>query len=154
MPVGANEAFSRVLIDKALEASGWNLLDPHQVRFELNSVTGRADYVLGGQHGPLSVLEAKREELDPYDAKDQAHDAASGFRPGFRASNPRLPVTQAGRVAGGFGEQALADALVGNRRVRAARRRPGLALPLPAGDNLKTTLDQALRRAPTNSSAF
>ena len=29
---GQNEAFSRVLIDKALEFSGWNLLDPQQVR--------------------------------------------------------------------------------------------------------------------------
>jgi hypothetical protein len=27
MPPGQNEAFSRVLIDKALEFSGWNLLD-------------------------------------------------------------------------------------------------------------------------------
>jgi len=37
-----NEAFSRVLIDKELEFSGWNLLDPKQVRFELNGQTGRA----------------------------------------------------------------------------------------------------------------
>lgn len=62
MPGNHNEAFSRVLIDKALEFSGWNLLDSHQVRFELNDATGRADYVLGGQRGPLCVLEAKRED--------------------------------------------------------------------------------------------
>jgi predicted type IV restriction endonuclease len=37
MPTGQNEAFSRVLIDKALEFSGWNLLDPQQVRFELRT---------------------------------------------------------------------------------------------------------------------
>jgi predicted type IV restriction endonuclease len=55
---GANEAFSRVLIDKALEYSGWNLLDGQQVRFELNTATGHADYVLRGQRGPLCVLEA------------------------------------------------------------------------------------------------
>jgi hypothetical protein len=30
MPLAQNEAFSRILIDKALEFSGWNLLDPHQ----------------------------------------------------------------------------------------------------------------------------
>jgi hypothetical protein len=36
MSTGANEAFSRVLIDRALEFSGSNLLDSHQVRFELN----------------------------------------------------------------------------------------------------------------------
>src|SRR6266571_9540286 len=66
MPPMSNEAFSRVLIDKALEFSGWNLLDPLQVRFELNGATGRADYVLSGQRGPLCVVEAKREDLDPY----------------------------------------------------------------------------------------
>lgn len=66
-----------------MELSGWNLLDPHQVRFELNSATGRADYVLSGQHGPLCVTEAKREELDPYDAKDQARGYAGNLRAPF-----------------------------------------------------------------------
>jgi len=37
---GQNEAFSRVLIDKALEFSGWNLLDPQQVVFEQHTHTG------------------------------------------------------------------------------------------------------------------
>ncbi len=83
MPRGENEAFSRVLIHKALEFSGWNLLDRHQVRFELNSTTGRADYVLGGRRGPLSVLEAKRENLDPYDAKEQARGYAENLRAPF-----------------------------------------------------------------------
>src|ERR1039458_9154488 len=79
----ANEAFSRVLIDKALEFSGWDLLDPHQVRFELNTATGRADYLLCGQRGPLCVLEAKREDLDPYDAKEQARGYAENVRAPF-----------------------------------------------------------------------
>src|SRR2546426_1328680 len=83
MPHMSNEAFSRVLIDKALEFSGWNLLDPHQVRFELNSATGRADYVLSGQRGPLSVLEAKREDVDPYDAKEQARGYAENLKAPF-----------------------------------------------------------------------
>ena len=78
-----NEAFSRVLIDKALEFSGWNLLDHHQVRFELSGSTGRADYVLSGQHGPLCVLEAKREDLDPYDAKEQARGYAENVQAPF-----------------------------------------------------------------------
>jgi hypothetical protein len=65
----SNEAFLRILIDKALEFSGWNLLDSHQVRFELNTENGRADYLLGGPRGPVCVLEAKREDVDPYDAK-------------------------------------------------------------------------------------
>ena len=71
MPPGANEAFSRVLIDKALEFSGWNLLDPKEVRFEMAIGDKRADYVLGGQRGPLGVLEGKREDVDPYDAKEK-----------------------------------------------------------------------------------
>jgi type I restriction enzyme R subunit len=78
-----NEAFSRVLIDKALEISGWNLLDPRQVRFELSGQSGRADYVLSGAHGPLCVLEAKREDVDPYDAKEQARGYAENMHAPF-----------------------------------------------------------------------
>ncbi|MGB4068391.1 MAG: hypothetical protein WBK08_10205 [Nitrospira sp.] len=40
------EAFSRILIDKALEFSGWNLLNPQQIQFEQHTGTGRADYLL------------------------------------------------------------------------------------------------------------
>ena len=83
MPHGQNEAFSRVLIDKALEFSKWNLLDPKEVRFELRLTDGRADYVLGGQRGPLSVLEAKREDEDPYDAKEQARGYAENLKAPF-----------------------------------------------------------------------
>jgi predicted type IV restriction endonuclease len=45
MAQGQNEAFSRILIDKALEFSGWNLLDSRQVKFELHTSSGRADYL-------------------------------------------------------------------------------------------------------------
>lgn len=84
MPSGQNEAFSRVLIDKALEFSGWNLLDAHEVRFELNSETGRADYVLMARRGgSLCVLEAKREDVDPYDAKEQARGYAQNLKAPF-----------------------------------------------------------------------
>jgi len=83
MKHGENEAFSRVLIDKALEFSGWDLLDPHQVRFELNTATGRADYLLGGKRGQLAVLEAKREDVDPYDAKEQGKGYAENVRAPF-----------------------------------------------------------------------
>lgn len=83
MTHGANEAFSRILIDKALEDSGWNLLDPHQVRFELNGATGRADYVLSGKRLPLCVVEAKREDVDPYDAKEQARGYAENLKAPF-----------------------------------------------------------------------
>lgn len=74
------EAFSRVLIDKALTDSGWTLTDPKQVRFELHGSSGRADYVLLGKYGPLCVVEAKKEDADPYDAKEQAPYPACSFR--------------------------------------------------------------------------
>ena len=76
-----SEAFSRVLIDKALEASGWDLLK--QVRFELATSTGRADYVLNGKYGPLCVLEAKKDDVDPYDAKEQARGYAENMKAPF-----------------------------------------------------------------------
>jgi type I restriction enzyme R subunit len=76
------EAFSRVLIDKALEASGWDLLTK-QVRFELTTSTGRADYVLSGKYGPLCVIEAKAEQVDPYDAKEQARGYAENINVPF-----------------------------------------------------------------------
>ncbi len=79
-----NEAFSRILIDKALEASGWDLLDPRQVQFEQNNTAGRADYLLKDEIGRvLCVLEAKREDLDPYDAKEQARGYAENLKAPF-----------------------------------------------------------------------
>jgi type I restriction enzyme R subunit len=84
MPQGQNEAFSRILIDRALEFSGWNLLDPQQVQFELHTSSGRADYLLKDKLGRvLSVLEAKREDLDPYDAKEQARGYAENLKAPF-----------------------------------------------------------------------
>src|SRR3990170_5644695 len=81
---GQNEAFSRVLIDKALEASDWNLLDPQQVQFEHNTANGRADYLLKDSLGRvLCVLEAKREDLDPYDAKEQTRGYAENLKAPF-----------------------------------------------------------------------
>jgi len=79
-----SEAFSRILIDKALEASGWNLLEPQQVQFELNTGSGRADYLLKDKRGDvLCVLEAKREDVDPYDAKEQARGYAENLTAPF-----------------------------------------------------------------------
>jgi type I restriction enzyme R subunit len=77
------EAFSRVLIDQALKDSDWDLLDDRRVRFELDGKSGRADYVLCGDRGPLCVLEAKRPDLDPYDAKEQARGYAENLRAPF-----------------------------------------------------------------------
>jgi type I restriction enzyme R subunit len=77
------EAFSRVLIDQALRESGWDLLDDRRVRFELDGKSGRADYVLTGERGPLCVLEAKRPDLDPYEAKEQARGYAENLHAPF-----------------------------------------------------------------------
>jgi type I restriction enzyme R subunit len=84
VPSSKTEAFSRILIDKALEASDWDLLDPKQVRFEQNAISGRADYLLMDDLGRvLCVLEAKREDLDPYDAKEQARGYAENLNAPF-----------------------------------------------------------------------
>ncbi len=73
-----SEAFSRVLIDRALTDSGWDLLNSHSVEFEHHSIDGRADYILKDKYGhALCVIEAKKEELDPYDAKEQARGYAA-----------------------------------------------------------------------------
>ena len=84
MTNGQNEAFSRILIDKALEFSGWHLLDPKQVEFEFHSASGRADYLLKDKLGRVfCVLEAKREGLDPYDAKEQGRGYAENLKAPF-----------------------------------------------------------------------
>src|SRR5690242_565477 len=81
---GQPEAFSRILIDKTLENSGWNLLDTQQVTLEVSSTTGRSDYILKDNRGfPLCVLEAKKEDNDPYDAKEQARGYAENLNAPF-----------------------------------------------------------------------
>lgn len=75
------EAFSCVLIDRALGDSGWDLLNPKQVQFEYHNQSGRADYLLKDSLGRvLCVLEAKRPSYDPYDAKEQARGYAENLK--------------------------------------------------------------------------
>jgi type I restriction enzyme R subunit len=82
--MGMNEAFARVKIDRALAASGWDLTDGGQVMLELHGGNGRADYVLRDDLGrALCVLEAKREEVDPYEAKEQARGYAENVKAPF-----------------------------------------------------------------------
>ncbi len=81
MPTTQSEAFSRILIDKALAESGWNLLDSRQVQFEYHTLGKRADYLLKDSLGRvLCVLEAKRDDHDPYDAKEQARGYADNLK--------------------------------------------------------------------------
>ena len=79
-----SEASSRVRIDKALQASGWDLQNSHQVQYEVRTATGRADYLLRDELGRvICVLEAKREDKDPYDAKEQARGYAENVKAPF-----------------------------------------------------------------------
>ena len=81
-PSSTNEAFSRVIIDKALSTVVGTCL--RQVLFEYHSGRGRADYLLKDNFGHvLCVLEAKREDLDRYDAKDQARGYAENLKAPF-----------------------------------------------------------------------
>jgi type I restriction enzyme, R subunit len=78
-----NEAFARILIDSALKESGWDLLNDKQVRFELSGKAGRSDYILFDNGEPLCVLEAKKETIDPYNAKEQARAYAKELKAPF-----------------------------------------------------------------------
>jgi len=92
------ETDARILIDDQLRAAGWNPADKLQVLTEMkvsgtplavaepgsqatvlttadgDSIpTGRADYVLLDQRGrPLAIIEAKKQAIQPYSAKQQA----------------------------------------------------------------------------------
>ena len=92
------ETDSRILIDDQLRAAGWNPADKSHVLTEVLVTggalkvaepntqatvltsddrdvvpTGRADYVLLDQRGrPLAIIEAKRQAIHPYVAKQQA----------------------------------------------------------------------------------
>lgn len=94
----SSEADARILIDCQLRAAGWDPADKSQVRTEVPVVAypgiartgpegqfprtsdnpeqqlgGRPDYVLLDQRGrPLAVVEAKKQAINPYVAKQQA----------------------------------------------------------------------------------
>lgn len=98
MTAQTKETDARILIDDQLRAAGWNPADKSHVLTEvlvtggvlsvaepntratvLTSAdgdmvpTGRADYVLLDQRGrPLAIIEAKRQAIHPYVAKQQA----------------------------------------------------------------------------------
>lgn len=98
MSTPTKETDARILIDDQLRAAGWNPADKSQVltevtvsgaaNFAAESVvmatvvttadgdqvtTGRADYVMLDQRGrPLAIIEAKKQAIQPYAAKQQA----------------------------------------------------------------------------------
>lgn len=95
MTVPTKETDTRILVDDQLRAAGWNPADKSHVLTEFNvagaaysvaepaaqystgrpeaSFLGRADYVLLDQRGrPLAIIEAKKQAIQPYTAKQQA----------------------------------------------------------------------------------
>lgn len=98
MTASNKEADARILVDDRLRAAGWNPADKSQVMTEVHvgaayryvaepsievvgfttadgdlKPTGRVDYVLLDQRGrPLAIIEAKRQAIQPYTAKQQA----------------------------------------------------------------------------------
>src|SRR5882762_6363291 len=97
----STETDARIVIDGQLRAAGWNPADKSHVRTEVQlklpeasgatrvaeplsingdipveaeaDSTGRADYVLYAQNGrPLAIIEAKKQAIHPYVAKQQA----------------------------------------------------------------------------------
>ena len=89
-----NEAETRKqIIDLALQRAGWPLDQKHVREYEVTGMpnasgVGKADYVLWGDDGkPLAVVEAKKSNVDPKVAQEQAKlyagclEAMHGQRP-------------------------------------------------------------------------
>ena len=75
-----NEAHARIVIDKLLEAAGWDITNFAQVSPDEAASDGRADYILKDTRTrPLAVIEAKRFSIDPYSAKEQAKEYATSL---------------------------------------------------------------------------
>lgn len=74
----SKETDARIIIDELLRQAGWNPADKSEVETEkmvniLPQGKGFVDYVLLDQRGrSLAVIEAKREAVEPYTAKQQA----------------------------------------------------------------------------------
>jgi hypothetical protein len=81
----ANEAFSRVKIDRQLSDVGWPLTDARSVRYEYPVADGtRADYVLCDQRGQaLAVVEAKRPSRALGEGEEQALAYAAALKVPF-----------------------------------------------------------------------
>ncbi len=71
------ESDTRMIVDRKLRESGWNIEDKNQVSTEELTKKGRADYALKDRRGrPLAVIETKRFSIEPEIAKTQAFNYA------------------------------------------------------------------------------
>ena len=74
------ETDARIIIDRLLREAGWNIEDKSQVSTEEPAADGRADYLLKDQRGrPLAVIEAKRFQIEPNRAQQQAREYAESI---------------------------------------------------------------------------
>jgi type I restriction enzyme R subunit len=72
------EQDARIVINRRLVEAGWVLEGPHKnVLTEQHSDAGYMDYLLLDRNGRnLGLVEAKRDSIDPYLAKNQARGYA------------------------------------------------------------------------------
>jgi len=79
-----NETDARIIIDDQLRQAGWNPADKTHVLTEVKTDRGKPDYVLLDQRGrSLAVIEAKKNAIDPYTAKQQALPYAQSLKASF-----------------------------------------------------------------------
>lgn len=80
----SNETDARIIIDDQLRQAGWNPADKTHVLTEVKTDRGKPDYVLLDQRGrSLAVIEAKKDAIDPYTAKQQALPYAQSLKAPF-----------------------------------------------------------------------
>ena len=75
---GITEQDARIIINRKLQESGWILEGPNRnVLTEQHSEAGFMDYLLLDRNGHnLALVEAKKDSIDPYTAKNQARGYA------------------------------------------------------------------------------
>ncbi|MCK6462438.1 MAG: DEAD/DEAH box helicase family protein [Candidatus Pacebacteria bacterium] len=92
--IGITEQDARIVINRKLQESGWILEGPgRNVLTEQHSEAGFMDYLLLDRNGRnLALVEAKKDSIDPYTAKNQArgYAEANGCRYAFLANSEQL----------------------------------------------------------------
>lgn len=88
------EQDARIIINRKLQEAGWELEGPSKnVLTEQHSDAGFMDYLLlDRKGGNLALIEAKKDDIDPYTAKNQAkgYAEANGCRYVFLANSEQL----------------------------------------------------------------